>query len=130
MSKTVELNTSEGLIRLELDEAKAPATVANFVQYVKDGHYDGTLCVTVAAAPATCGAAEVGLNAASLAEVRVSDVTFQVWLYPSRVSVVVMHGNMQIHGFESGYAWRGPLLQFADTAKNTRYEVRLGERKP
>ena len=95
-----------------------------------DGHYDGTLCVTVAAAPATCGAAEVGLNAASLAEVRVSDVTFQVWLYPSRVSVVVMHGNMQIHGFESGYAWQGPLLQFADTAKNTRYEVRLGERKP
>ena len=95
-----------------------------------DGQYDGTLCVTVAAAPASCGAAEVGLNADSLARVRVSDITFQLWLYPSRVSVVVMHGNMQIHGFESGYAWQGPLLQFADTAKNTRYEVRLGERKP
>ena len=95
-----------------------------------DGQYDGTLCVTVAAAPASCGAAEVGLNADSLARVRVSDITFQLWLYPSRVSVVVMHGNMQIHEFESAYAWQGPLLQFADVAKNTRYEVRLGERKP
>lgn len=95
-----------------------------------DGHYDGTLCVTVAAAPASCGAAEVGLSADSLARVRVSDITFQLWLYPSRVSVVVMHGNMQIHEFESAYAWQGPSLQFADVAKNTRYEVRLGERKP
>ena len=32
-----------GTITLELDEAKAPATVANFAQYAKDGHYDGTL---------------------------------------------------------------------------------------
>ena len=32
-----------GTITLELDEAKAPATVANFVQYAKDGHYDGTI---------------------------------------------------------------------------------------
>jgi hypothetical protein len=95
-----------------------------------DGQYDGTLCVTVAAAAASCGTAEVGLRADSLARVRVSDITFQLWLYPSRVSVVVMHGGMQIHEFESGYAWQGPSLQFADTAKNTRYEVRLGERKP
>ena len=32
-----------GTIELELDEAKAPATVANFAQYAKDGHYDGTV---------------------------------------------------------------------------------------
>ena len=32
-----------GAISLELDEAKAPATVANFAQYAKDGHYDGTI---------------------------------------------------------------------------------------
>ena len=95
-----------------------------------DGDYAATLCVTVAATPASCGAAEVGLNADTLARVRVSDITYQLWLYPSRVSVVVMHGNMQIHEFESAYAWQGPLLQFADVAKNTRYEVRLGERKP
>jgi peptidyl-prolyl cis-trans isomerase B (cyclophilin B) len=32
-----------GDIVLELDEAKAPKTVANFVQYVQDGHYNGTV---------------------------------------------------------------------------------------
>ncbi len=32
-----------GKIVVELDEAKAPKTVANFLQYVKDGHYDGTI---------------------------------------------------------------------------------------
>jgi peptidyl-prolyl cis-trans isomerase B (cyclophilin B) len=43
MSKTVELTTSAGTVRLELDDAKAPATTANFLQYVKNGHYDGTV---------------------------------------------------------------------------------------
>jgi peptidyl-prolyl cis-trans isomerase A (cyclophilin A) len=39
----VKLETSAGDIVVELDAAKAPKTVANFVQYVKDGHYDGTI---------------------------------------------------------------------------------------
>jgi len=39
----VELQTSAGTIRLELYPDKAPATVENFLQYVKDGHYDGTI---------------------------------------------------------------------------------------
>ncbi|MFM2058981.1 MAG: hypothetical protein RLY71_3366 [Pseudomonadota bacterium] len=39
----VKLATTAGDIVLELDAAKAPKTVANFVQYVKDGHYDGTI---------------------------------------------------------------------------------------
>jgi len=43
MTKTVELTTSAGTIRLELDDAKAPATVANFLEYVNAGHYDGTV---------------------------------------------------------------------------------------
>ncbi|HYR25854.1 MAG TPA: peptidylprolyl isomerase, partial [Aquabacterium sp.] len=43
MSKTVELHTTAGVIRLELDEAKAPITVANFLSYVNDGHYNGTV---------------------------------------------------------------------------------------
>jgi peptidyl-prolyl cis-trans isomerase B (cyclophilin B) len=32
-----------GVITLELDEAKAPKSVANFLSYVKKGHYDGTI---------------------------------------------------------------------------------------
>lgn len=32
-----------GSIVLELDSDKAPQTVNNFLQYVKDGHYDGTI---------------------------------------------------------------------------------------
>ncbi len=43
MTQTVELHTTAGVIRLDLDDAKAPATVANFVEYVKAGHYDGTV---------------------------------------------------------------------------------------
>ena len=41
--KKVTMETSMGTITLELDDAKAPVTVANFVQYAKDGHYDGTI---------------------------------------------------------------------------------------
>jgi peptidyl-prolyl cis-trans isomerase B (cyclophilin B) len=39
----VEMKTSLGIIVIELDAEKAPGTVDNFVQYVKDGHYDGTV---------------------------------------------------------------------------------------
>lgn len=43
MTKTVELTTSAGVIRLELDDAKAPQSVANFLAYVNKGHYNGTV---------------------------------------------------------------------------------------
>jgi peptidyl-prolyl cis-trans isomerase B (cyclophilin B) len=39
----VILHTNQGDITLELDQENAPATVANFLQYVRDGHYDNTL---------------------------------------------------------------------------------------
>jgi len=39
----VVLATSAGDITLELDPERAPRTVANFIQYVKAGHYDGTI---------------------------------------------------------------------------------------
>ncbi len=39
----IELHTNFGVITLELDAAKAPDSVANFLQYVRDGHYDGTI---------------------------------------------------------------------------------------
>jgi peptidyl-prolyl cis-trans isomerase A (cyclophilin A) len=42
-AQKVTLATSQGDIVLELDAAKAPKTVENFVQYVKAGHYNGTV---------------------------------------------------------------------------------------
>ena len=39
----VLLKTNQGDITLSLDSAKAPKSVANFLQYVKSGHYDGTI---------------------------------------------------------------------------------------
>jgi peptidyl-prolyl cis-trans isomerase A (cyclophilin A) len=42
-AQKVKLATSAGDIVVELDAAKAPKTVANFVEYVKAGHYDGTV---------------------------------------------------------------------------------------
>ena len=41
MKATIE--TSMGTITLALADGKAPATVANFVEYAKAGHYDGTI---------------------------------------------------------------------------------------
>ena len=42
-AQKVKLVTSAGDITMELDAAKAPKTVANFLQYVKAGHYKGTV---------------------------------------------------------------------------------------
>lgn len=39
----VELKTSRGSIVVEIYADKAPKSAANFLQYVKDGHYDGTI---------------------------------------------------------------------------------------
>ena len=39
----VALHTNMGDIVIELYEDKAPRSVANFLQYVRDGHYDGTI---------------------------------------------------------------------------------------
>ena len=40
---TVVMETSYGTLTIELDNRKAPQTVANFLSYVKDGSYDGSL---------------------------------------------------------------------------------------
>jgi peptidyl-prolyl cis-trans isomerase B (cyclophilin B) len=39
----VVLHTNHGDIKVALDTENAPATVANFLQYVRDGHYDNTI---------------------------------------------------------------------------------------
>ncbi len=43
MTKTVEMTTSAGTFRIELDDAKAPVSTQNFLDYVRAGHYDGTV---------------------------------------------------------------------------------------
>ena len=44
MSTQVTLHiANHGVITLELDEGKAPITVANFLEYVRKGHYNGTV---------------------------------------------------------------------------------------
>ena len=39
----IKLHTNHGIITLKLFEDKAPETAANFKEYVKSGHYDGTI---------------------------------------------------------------------------------------
>ena len=39
----VTLDTTKGKVVLDLDAAKAPKTVENFLEYVRSGHYDGTI---------------------------------------------------------------------------------------
>ena len=41
--KTVQMDTSAGSITIEVDDAKAPLSAANFLAYVNKGHYDGTV---------------------------------------------------------------------------------------
>ena len=43
MTKSVRLDTSAGPIHIELDEVKAPLSTQNFLDYVRKGHYDGTV---------------------------------------------------------------------------------------
>jgi peptidyl-prolyl cis-trans isomerase B (cyclophilin B) len=43
MTKYVKMTTSQGDLRIELDDAKAPVSVANFLAYVNKGFYDGTI---------------------------------------------------------------------------------------
>ena len=43
MSKTVEMETSAGTMHIELDDEKAPLSAQNFLDYVRKGHYDGTI---------------------------------------------------------------------------------------
>ena len=43
MTKYVKLTTTKGDLRVELDDEKAPISVANFLSYVDKGFYDDTI---------------------------------------------------------------------------------------
>ncbi len=42
-AQTVQVQTSMGNFRIQLNAEMAPKSVANFLQYVKTGHYNGTV---------------------------------------------------------------------------------------
>ena len=109
--------------------AAAPASAAPAAAPVP-GRYAAQLCVTLSAAPLRCGAAEVDWLRDGQARVRVSDISYRLQLSSSQVEVVLLHGAMQIDEFVSPFAWVGSSLKFADAARSTGYELRLGERKP
>ena len=43
MGTQIDIETSKGTVRIELDEAKAPVSTKNFLEYVDAGHYNGTV---------------------------------------------------------------------------------------
>src|ERR1043166_1671262 len=44
---TAQIQTSLGTITIALDRAHAPATVANFIAYAREGHFNGTMIYRV-----------------------------------------------------------------------------------
>ena len=43
MPQLIDLNTTLGTVRVELDDERAPESARSFLDYVKQGHYDGTV---------------------------------------------------------------------------------------
>ncbi|MDE2081705.1 MAG: peptidyl-prolyl cis-trans isomerase [Burkholderiales bacterium] len=43
MTRSVQMQTSAGALRIELDDERAPLSTANFLAYAAQGHYDGTV---------------------------------------------------------------------------------------
>ena len=43
MGTQIDIETSKGTVRIELDEMKAPVSSKNFLEYVDAGHYNGTV---------------------------------------------------------------------------------------
>lgn len=93
------------------------------------GHYDAVLCVTVAAANANCGPVTADIGGAGQTLVRVADIAYRLQVFADQLGVSLFHGTMQIDGFFAPYQWNGHQLQFSDTEKATRYELKLGTRR-
>jgi hypothetical protein len=93
------------------------------------GAYDARFCVTVGAAPASCGPATAELGGTGQTLVRISDIAYRLQVHADQMGVTLFHGTMQIDGFFATYRWSGNSLQFVDPEKRTRYELTLGTRR-
>lgn len=93
------------------------------------GVYDAQLCVAVGAAATQCGPVVVELGPGKFVWVMIEDVVYRLQTEADQLGVTLFHGTMQIDGFFARYRWAGMTLQFSDTEKNTRYEVKLGTRR-
>ena len=93
------------------------------------GHYDAVLCVSVGAEAAHCGPVTADVGAAGQTLVRVSDIAYRLEIHGDQLGITLFHGTMQIDGFFAPYQWSSQRLQFIDTEKATRYELKLGARR-
>jgi hypothetical protein len=93
------------------------------------GQYAAVMCVTVGSAPAQCGPVTADIGDGGLALLRVSDIAYRLQVFADQLGVTLFHGTMQIDGFFAPYQWLGNTLQFNDSEKATRYEMKLGTRR-
>ena len=91
-----------------------------------DGQWDGELCVATNANPPSCGPAEVSLTRGQ-ARVQVSDIVYRLTLRDGRLALVLMHGSMQIDGFDTTFTWEDRVLRFQDPDKPVIYRIRFAD---
>jgi hypothetical protein len=93
------------------------------------GRYEAVLCVaTRPGVEPGCGSVELELRSGGRMSVRVADIVYHLALGRSQLEVATLHGAMQIDELSAPYEWQGETLRFSDTAKDVRYEVRIGAR--
>ncbi|MBN8507140.1 MAG: hypothetical protein J0L57_00865 [Burkholderiales bacterium] len=93
------------------------------------GAYDAEFCVAQAPAPPSCGPVAAEVRGGGRVQVRIADIVYRLDPWGDRLGITLMHGTMQIDGFFAPYRWQGRTLQFEDTEKATRYELKLGARR-
>ena len=97
-----------------------------------DGRYDGEMCVATAIVPPTtaqsaaknCSAVEL-LFYAGLLQVRVSDMSYLLFLGEGWLELTLTHGAIQIDAWRAPYHWSDSTLEFVDLKRSTQYRVRF-----
>lgn len=118
-----------GVVTVALAASLFAAVAA--AQPASSGRYDGQLCVaTRPDVQPRCGTAEVDVSSGHRLSVRVADVVYRLDLREAQLDVTMMQGRMQIDEFSAAYQWKGDTLLFGDPAKDARYEIRVGTRRP